>query len=96
MSLCKTVLHEESERSLVCFCRVSFALLRSGMKRLRGSRQHVRGRLEIGCPMLAVAEGKFQDPTSLNKQNINCSLTSQPSRPGLPFIRPLCGYSCSL
>ena len=38
-------------------CRVSFALLRSAIMCLRGSRQHVRGRL--GCPMLAVAEGKF-------------------------------------
>ena len=36
-------------------CRVSFALLRSAVMCLRGSRQHVRGRL--GCPMLAVAEG---------------------------------------
>ena len=38
-------------------CRVSFALLRSAVMCIRGSRQHVRGRL--GCPMLAIAEGRF-------------------------------------
>ena len=38
-------------------CRVSFALLRSAVMCLRGSRQHVRG--SLGSPVLAIAEGQF-------------------------------------
>ena len=38
-------------------CRVSFSLLRSSVMCLRGSRQRVRG--DVGCPSLAIAEGRF-------------------------------------
>ena len=49
---------------------VSFALLRSAIMCLRGSRQHVRGRL--GCPMLAWQSPKANfNPTSSNCASSN-------------------------